>query len=134
MSLARYVRDTICYARYVRCANVIFKRKSFDQTFSKVCGFSRQSLESRSAEREKSFLLQEVAALGDLLKGAKTTLIGWFSLLHPARCARIFSIEISFFLRTWSGNFAPIQSFRRYPHNFASANRDPSPTPFPVYG
>ena len=29
MPSARYICDTICFARYVRCANVIFNRKIF---------------------------------------------------------------------------------------------------------
>ena len=56
-------------------------------------GFSRQSLESRSAEREKPFVLQEVAALGDLLEGVKPPLSGGFCYFTP-RALRAFFIVL----------------------------------------
>ena len=65
---------------------MIFKRKSFDQTFSKVCGFSRQSLESRSAERETLSALQAGGAPVDRLEGAKIGRIFDFVCII-ARCA-----------------------------------------------
>ena len=50
------------------------------------------------------------------------------SFRAPETGAR-FSIEFSCFLRVPAGNCTPVQRFCRYPDNFASANRDPSPRP-----
>jgi hypothetical protein len=60
------------------------QRKSLIKLF-KVCGFSRQSLESRSAERETLSALQAGGAPADRLEGVKSPLVGDFTPSLSAR-------------------------------------------------
>ena len=62
------------------------QRKSFSQVFSKTCGFSRQSLESRAAERETLSALQAGGAPADRLEGVKSPLAGDFRSFTPPVC------------------------------------------------
>ena len=62
-------------------------QKSLIKLF-KVCGFLRQSLKSRSAEREKSLALQAVAVLGDSLEGKNLPKREIFSFTPRALRAR----------------------------------------------
>ena len=66
------------------------QRKSLIKLF-KVCGFSRQSLESRSAERETLSALQAGGAPADRLEGVKSPLAGDFCSFTPRpKFGRIF--------------------------------------------
>ena len=85
----------ICYAEWLSATRnegefpprrkfsfLIKKRGSLIKLF-KVCGFLRQSLKSRSAEREKSLALQAVAVLGDSLEGKNLPQRDIFSFTPP---------------------------------------------------
>ena len=71
--------------------------ESFDQPFSKGCEFLRQSLKSRSAERETSNAFK-LATPRRQFGRSKTSPCGRFSLLHPAPNGR------DFFIFTWKAH------------------------------